>query len=117
MPSQKMEYQFQTPSVVVLSDEERLSGHMTMENVGHAVAALHRDGLVVLENAVEPTHMDNLNDILCPEAEEMAKLPTTHFNNVSLLLFSLLSHADQPLQELEGWQEYWKYEPGAATGL
>jgi hypothetical protein len=83
MPSQKMEYQFQTPSVVVLSDEERRSGHMTMEHVGHAVAALHRDGLVVLENAVDPAHMDNLNNILCPEAEEMAKLPTTHFNNVS----------------------------------
>lgn len=84
MPSQKMQYQYQAPSVVVLSDEERLSGHMTAENVGQAVAAFHRDGLVVLENAVDTTHMDILNEILCSEAKEMATLPTTHFNDVSL---------------------------------
>ena len=86
MPSSKMELQSQSVVVVPLSEDERLSGRTTSEHVGKAVAALHRDGLVVLENAVATRHMDELNGILCSEAAEMAKLPTTHFNDVSLNL-------------------------------
>lgn len=82
MPSSKVDYQCQSVVVVPLSDEERTTGRLTAENVGMAVAALHRDGLVVLENAVDTEHMDTINKILCTEAEEMAKLPTTHFNDV-----------------------------------
>lgn len=65
-----------------LSDEERTTGVLSEEHVGEAVSAVHRDGLVVLENAVDTAHCDELNGILVGEAEAMAKLPTTHFNDV-----------------------------------
>ena len=77
-----MQFESQEVVVVRLSDEERKVGRMELENVGKAIAAMHRDGIVVLENAVDTEHMDRLNDILSTEAEVMAKLPTTHFNNV-----------------------------------
>ena len=73
---------FQEPHFVRLSDEERTTGVLTEEHIGEAVSAVHRDGLVVLENAVDTAHCDELNDILVNEAEAMAKLPTTHFNDV-----------------------------------
>ena len=82
MPSAKMQFESQDVVVVRLSDEERRVGKMSLGNVGKAVAAMHRDGIVVLENAVDTDHVDKLNGILSIEAEAMAKLPTTHFNNV-----------------------------------
>ena len=95
---------------------------MTTDNVGKAVAALHRDGLVVLENAVDTNHMDELNGLLCSEAEEMAKLPTTHFNNVSLSSFLQITHghcwdvhADKSKPELCRRETNWEYESRTST--
>lgn len=85
MPAPKPGLHFQEPHVVRLSDEERATGLITDEHVGEAVSAVHRDGLVVIENAVDPAHCDELNTILCADADAMAKLPTTHFNDVSFL--------------------------------
>lgn len=88
MPAAKLlsKYEFQEPIVVKLSDEERISGKIVEENVAIAVAAMHSHGLVVLENAVDVAHADALNEILTSEAQEMAKLPTTHFNDVRTLV-------------------------------
>lgn len=83
MPTMPAPLQFQTPRTVRLAEEERTTGIITDEHVAEAVSAVHRDGLVVLENAVDKAHCDELNGILCAEAEVMAKLPTTHFNDVS----------------------------------
>ena len=83
MPSARLQFESQEVVVVHLSDEERTAGKMSLGNVGKAVAAMHRDGIVVLENAVDTEHVDKLNTILSEEAEAMPKLPTTHFNNVS----------------------------------
>ena len=69
-------------TVIRLSDGEKTSGKMALDNVGRAVAAMHRDGLVVLENAVDLEHVAKLNSILSVEADAMARLPTTHFNDV-----------------------------------
>jgi hypothetical protein len=83
---------FQNLMAVPLSDEERDSQTITPEHVGLAVSAMHRDGIVVLDNAVNVSHIDTLNSILSPQAEVMAKLPTTHDNDVSRpapLLFPL----------------------------
>jgi hypothetical protein len=84
MPSAKMPLQFQSATTVPLSDQERISQTITPENVGIALSAFHRDGIVVLSNAVDIEHVDRLNSILSSEAEIMAKLPTTHFNDVCL---------------------------------
>lgn len=87
-----MALQHQDIVVVRLSEKERLHGSLTHENMGLAVSAMHRDGIVVLENAVDTNHCDELNRILVAEAEEMAKLPTTHFNEVRrLALRSILT--------------------------
>lgn len=84
MPSAKMPLQFQSATTVPLSDHERISQTITPENVGRALSALHRDGIVVLSNAVDIEHVDKLNSILSSEAEIMTKLPTTHFNDVCI---------------------------------
>jgi len=84
MPAAKMPRAFQEVVAVPLSDEERDLGTLSEENMGIAVSAMHRDGIVVLENAVSLEHVDKLNNILMSEAEEMAKLPTTHFNENSV---------------------------------
>lgn len=75
--------QYQEPYVVKLADNERLTGEVSQEHLAEAICAMHGDGLVVLENAVDITHVDKLNSILCEEAVIMEKLPTTHFNDVS----------------------------------
>lgn len=87
MVSTKPELEFQSPVILRLADTERRSGIISDENVAAAVSALHRDGVVVLENAVDLEHVDKLNNILSSEAEIMANSPTTHFNDVGCLLF------------------------------
>lgn len=80
----KIQCKFQEPEVLRLSDDERATGIISEEHVASAITAMHRDGLVVLENAVDLEHVDTLNGLLSTEAEAMAKLPTTHFNDNSV---------------------------------
>ncbi|RMY72422.1 hypothetical protein D0863_04531 [Hortaea werneckii] len=48
--------------------------------MAEALTYLHRDGVLVLENAIEAEHLDRLRELLQPEAEEIAQDPTHHFN-------------------------------------
>lgn len=73
---------FQDPTVVKISDDERLSGRMTEENVAIAVIAFHRDGFVVLENIVNHSHCEKLNEFMVKEADEMMNDPKTAWNDV-----------------------------------
>jgi hypothetical protein len=75
--------QFQDPTIVKLSDDERESGCMTNEHIAEAVIAFHRDGFVVLENVVHPDHCDKLDALMCEEADRMATDPKTIWNDVS----------------------------------
>ncbi|CAK7229758.1 hypothetical protein SCUCBS95973_007336 [Sporothrix curviconia] len=84
MPSATAPLDFQEPTVVTLTDEERTTGELSLEHMGIAVSAMHRDGLVVLENAVDTAHMDTINKILVKDAHEMAKMDTTHYNENSV---------------------------------
>ena len=52
----------------------------TPEIIAEAITYLHRDGILILSNAIDPSHLDSLNALLGPEAEEVAKDPTHHFN-------------------------------------
>lgn len=79
------EYKFQTVVTIPLTDDERDNQTINEEHVGAAVAAMYRDGIVVLENAVNVEHVDKLNQILTSEAETLASLPSTHFNNVCVI--------------------------------
>lgn len=65
---------------VKLSNIDRDRGTATPGIIAEAVTYLHRDGIIVLDNAIDPAHLDALNDLLGPEAEEIAKNPNHHFN-------------------------------------
>ncbi|RMX89865.1 hypothetical protein D0869_00544 [Hortaea werneckii] len=63
-----------------VSDQSREIGFATPETIAEALTYLHRDGVLVLGNAIEVEHLDRLREQLQPEAEEIAKNPTHHFN-------------------------------------
>lgn len=68
--------------VVKLSDEERRTGQLTAENMGLAVLGFIRDGIAILENAVDPQHCDAINKVMVDELPELIKDPKTHWNDV-----------------------------------
>ena len=65
---------------VQISERERSSGIPSAATVGAAASILHRDGLVVLENAVDVAHIDALNEVLSAEVPAMIEDPDTHWN-------------------------------------
>lgn len=65
---------------VKLSDSVRNSGVASSELIAEALTYLHRDGIIVLANAIDPSHIDALEALLGPEAEEIARDPDHHFN-------------------------------------
>lgn len=56
------------PIVVRVSQEEVSERKLTWENLERAVRALHRDGLVVLENVIEKSKLDTLNKKMLRDA-------------------------------------------------
>lgn len=65
---------------VMVPEDVRQSGKPTPEIVAEGAAFLHRDGIVILENAIDTAHLDTLNAILSKEALEIAEDPNHHFN-------------------------------------
>ncbi len=61
------------PFVVQLTDEERDIGNLTPLNMLEAIDAFYRDGVVVLENAVETGCIDKLNERMKKDTEELLK--------------------------------------------
>ncbi|KAK1767904.1 putative phytanoyldioxygenase family protein [Phialemonium atrogriseum] len=71
-----------TPQVTLieLTPEELETKKMGSHTLQAAVEALHRDGIVVLTNAVDVAHLDKLNARMVPEARELYARPGTHRN-------------------------------------
>jgi len=65
---------------ITLSPEELESKTLTSRHLQEALEALHRDGVLVLNNAVSTHHLDALNDRMVPEAKELYARSTTHHN-------------------------------------
>ncbi|KAK8054636.1 phytanoyl-CoA dioxygenase family protein [Apiospora phragmitis] len=65
---------------IELTPDELASKTMGSRHLQAAVEALHRDGMVVLSNAVDPAHLDKLNERMVPEAKELYSRATTHRN-------------------------------------
>jgi len=63
-----------------IPEATRQSGFATHELVAEAVAFLHKDGIIVLDNAISKPHLDTLNNLLSTEALEIAADPDHHFN-------------------------------------
>lgn len=56
------------PVVIQASPEEVSNGELTWKNLERAVRALHRDGLVVLEDVIEYSKLDMLNKKMVEDA-------------------------------------------------
>jgi hypothetical protein len=65
---------------VSIPESTRLSGVATPELVAEAAPFLHKDGIIILDNAIDKSHVDILNNKLSAEALEMAENPDHHFN-------------------------------------
>jgi len=67
-------------TIITLSEEELSTKHLESHNLQAAVEALHRDGICVIGNAVEPAHLDKLNARMVPEAKTLYAKKETHRN-------------------------------------
>ncbi|KAG0652169.1 dioxygenase [Hyphodiscus hymeniophilus] len=65
---------------IIIPEEVRQNGKATNEIIAEGISFLHRDGIVVLENAIDTAHLDTLNALLSKEALEIAQDPDHHFN-------------------------------------
>lgn len=63
-----------------LTPTELSTKQLSSHNLQWAVEALHCDGLVVLENAISPDHLDKLNARMMPEAKYLYAQKNTHHN-------------------------------------
>ena len=59
------------PVVITLSDTERLTGALTDTHLFDAVDSIHRDGVVVVENAISHETIDFLNERMCEDTERI----------------------------------------------
>jgi ectoine hydroxylase-related dioxygenase (phytanoyl-CoA dioxygenase family) len=65
---------------ISLPDSVRESCVLSPELMAEALTFLHRDGIIILANAIDTNHIDALQAILGPEAEQVAQDPNHHFN-------------------------------------
>lgn len=66
--------------IIKLNDNELANKTIGSHNLQAALEALSEDGLVVLENAVDPSHLDKLNERMVADAEKLRYRQTTHVN-------------------------------------
>jgi len=70
----------QTIHTISIPELLRKSGQVTSELIAEGAAFLHKDGIIILENAIDVSHIDALNNKLQPEALEIARDPNHHWN-------------------------------------
>ncbi|KAH8805088.1 hypothetical protein F5884DRAFT_798377 [Xylogone sp. PMI_703] len=68
------------PRIIRLTDQELATQTVESHNLQAALTALQEDGLVVLENAVNPAHLDKLNARMVADAAKLKARKTTHVN-------------------------------------
>ncbi|KIM96945.1 hypothetical protein OIDMADRAFT_131433 [Oidiodendron maius Zn] len=68
------------PKIIQLTAEELATKSIGSHNLQAALEALHEDGLVVLENAVNPDHLDHLNERMVADAEKLKTRENAHIN-------------------------------------
>ncbi|KAK6340180.1 hypothetical protein TWF730_001948 [Orbilia blumenaviensis] len=63
-----------------IPEASRQAGLYPPELLASSIKHLHASGVIVLENAIDPQHLDALNEVLAPQAKKLACLPGRHFN-------------------------------------
>jgi hypothetical protein len=66
-----MPAQMDEPQVISLTNDERDSGIMDDKKLYDAIEAFFTDGLVVLENAIDVTIIDKLNERMLKDTEKL----------------------------------------------
>jgi hypothetical protein len=59
------------PFSVILTDEERDSGVMSDKKLFEAIGAFFKDGLVVVENAIDVAIIDKLNERMLQDTDRL----------------------------------------------
>lgn len=65
-----------TLRVIQLTSEELATKRLSSHNLQASLQALHQDGILAIENAVNTTHLDRLNERMIPEAQDSTQTPT-----------------------------------------
>ena len=63
-----------------LTDQERATGRMLGDNLRAAVDALRTDGLVLINDAVDPTHLDVLHERMVADLDAFRARPDAPYN-------------------------------------
>ena len=69
-----------SPTQITLTPSELTSKRLTSHTLQKALSALHNDGLLVLTNAIDPSHLDSLNSRMLPDAYTLYNQQSTHRN-------------------------------------
>ncbi|KAJ5662325.1 uncharacterized protein N7477_009941 [Penicillium maclennaniae] len=71
-----------TPQITIieLTPYELSTKQLNSSHLQKSLEALHHDGIVVLANAINPTHLDKLNARMVPEATRLYARSETHRN-------------------------------------
>lgn len=67
------------PITIVLTDEERDNGFMSDKKVYDAIEGFFKDGMIILENAIDVDIIDKLNDRMLQDTEKLLATSTAHF--------------------------------------
>ncbi|KIV81390.1 hypothetical protein PV11_03581 [Exophiala sideris] len=65
---------------ITLSPKELETKQISSHNLQKAIEALHRDGICAIINAIDPAHLDKLNERMVKEAQILYDNPHTHRN-------------------------------------
>ncbi|KAJ5352607.1 hypothetical protein N7452_001581 [Penicillium brevicompactum] len=68
------------PTIIRLSDDELASKEVESHNLQRALEALNEDGLVVIQNAINPAHLDKMNERMLSDAQKLSLRKGTHVN-------------------------------------
>lgn len=67
-------------AMIELSQQELTTKQINSRHLQAALEALHRDGICVLKNAIDPLHLDKLNSRMIPDAKILYDRQETHHN-------------------------------------
>lgn len=69
-----------TLKIIKLTPKELSTQKLSSHTLQASLEALHKDGIIALENAVNTAHLDKLNARMIPEAQKLYSNETTHRN-------------------------------------
>lgn len=69
----------ETPITIILTDEERENGTMSDKKLYDAIEGFYKDGLVLIENAIDVDIIEKLNERMLVDTKEMLDKDTAFY--------------------------------------